>query len=214
MKLSGNLLTYVLYAILLFVMLFCWVCGFDCYIYSSLNIIKLFYMFRSSSRGVLTYGLGTLYLTTISSSSQSVYVIPADFANFHLITGDHKLTPAFGIIAQTDVVRDICVVSDILQPLPGELKILPVSTGLFHVLCYKPDGVMEPGLSSITAQPLSSPPRLDESRSNLSVIVIEWGVSSTNVLILYEVEYTLTPFLQSPMDTVKEFVSLFSVHGI
>ena len=178
-------------------------------------------MFRSSSRGVLTYGLGTLYLTTISSTSQSVYVIPADFASFHSITGDRKLTPAFGIIPQTDVVRDICVVSDILQPLPGELKILPVSIGLFHMLHYIPDGVMEPGLSSITAEPLSSPPRLDESRSNLSVIVIEWGVSPTNVLILYEVEYTLTPFLQSPMNTVKEFVSclvimycIISVHDI
>ena len=70
---------------------------------------------RSSSRGVLTYGLGTLYLTIVSSKNQSVYVFPADFAS---ISGD--LTLAFGVIPHDNVVRDILVVSEILQPLPGE----------------------------------------------------------------------------------------------
>lgn len=70
---------------------------------------------RSSSRGVLTYGLGTLYLTTESSKNQSVYVFPADFAS---ISGDLRL--AFGVIPHDNVVRDILVVSEILQPLPGE----------------------------------------------------------------------------------------------
>ena len=70
---------------------------------------------RSSSRGVLTYGLGTLYLTTVSSKNQSVYALPADFAS---ISGDLRL--AFGVIPHDNVVRDILVVSEILQPLPGE----------------------------------------------------------------------------------------------
>ena len=82
----------------------------------------LFVLFtRSSSRGVLTYGLGTLYLTTISNSAQSVYVIPADFPSFASIISE-SVTLAFGVIPQADVVRDICVVSDTLQPLPGKLK--------------------------------------------------------------------------------------------
>ena len=70
---------------------------------------------RSSSRGVLTYGLGTLYLTTESVKNQSVYAIPADFAS---ISGDLRL--AFGVIPHDNIVRDIFVVSEILQPLPGE----------------------------------------------------------------------------------------------
>ena len=77
---------------------------------------------RSSSRGVLTYGLGTLYLTTISSSSQSVYVLPANFAGFGTIVDDESIELAFGVIPQDNVVRDICVVSEILQPLPGKLE--------------------------------------------------------------------------------------------
>ena len=76
---------------------------------------------------------------------------------------------------------------------------------------YITEGVTEPGLSGINAQPLSSPPVLRESESNTSVIVIEWGESPTSIAtpILYEVEYTLTPFLQPTMDPVKEFVSLY-----
>ena len=81
--------------------------------------ISPFYPTRSSSRGVLTYGLGALYLTTISSSSQSIYVLPADFASFATIVSD-SVKPAFGVIPQTDVVRDIRVMSQLLQPLPGE----------------------------------------------------------------------------------------------
>ena len=69
---------------------------------------------RPSSRGVLTYGLGTLYLTTVSSRNQSVYVFPADFASI-----DNDFVLAFGVIPHRDVVRDVTVVSDMLQPLPG-----------------------------------------------------------------------------------------------
>ena len=69
---------------------------------------------RPSSRGVLTYGLGTLYLTTVSSRNQSVHVFPADFASI-----DKKFILAFGVIPHRDVVRDVTVVSDMLQPLPG-----------------------------------------------------------------------------------------------
>ena len=67
---------------------------------------------------MLTYGLGTLYLTTISSSSQSIYVFPANFAR---VAGriDDDLRIAFGVIPQENVVRDLRVVSEMLQPLPG-----------------------------------------------------------------------------------------------
>lgn len=44
-----------------------------------------------------------------------MYVFPADFASI-----DSKFTLAFGVIPQDDVVRDILIVSDVLQPLPGE----------------------------------------------------------------------------------------------
>lgn len=71
---------------------------------------------RSSSRGVLTYGFGTLFLTTtVSSKNQSVYVFPADFASI-----SDEFTLAFGEIPHDNVVRDLLVVSEILQPLPGE----------------------------------------------------------------------------------------------
>jgi hypothetical protein len=142
-------------------------------------------LFASSSRGVLSYGLGALYLTTISSSSQSVYVLPADFAS--TISGNVEV--AFGVIPQTDVVRDIRVVSEMLQPLP--------------------DGLTVPGLASLTAEPLNSAPRLDKDQSNTSVIVIEWGESPTDIgkPILYEVEYTLTPFRQPSMEPKKEFTT-------
>ena len=66
-----------------------------------------------------------------------------------------------------------------------------------------------PGLSSVTAKPLSYLPRLRKEESNTSVIVIEWGESPTNIAesILYEVDYTLTPFGESARDPVKIFVS-------
>lgn len=85
-----------------------------------LTVIRLLTSSRPSSRGVLTYGLGTLYLTTISSSSQPVYILPADFASLDLIVDDDSVKLAFGVIPQADVVRDICVVSELLQPLPGK----------------------------------------------------------------------------------------------
>ena len=68
---------------------------------------------------------------------------------------------------------------------------------------------MTPGLSGVTAKPLSDPPRLREEESSTSVIVIEWGESPTNIAqpILYEVDFTLTPFGESARDPVKEFVS-------
>ena len=69
---------------------------------------------RRSPRGALTYGLGTLYLTTVSSRNQSVYVFPADFASI-----DKEFTLAFGVIPHRDVVRDVTIVSEMLQPLPG-----------------------------------------------------------------------------------------------
>jgi hypothetical protein len=145
-------------------------------------------LFASSSRGVLTYGLGTLYLTTISTSSQSIYVFPADFASFTSIIGD-SVKMAFGVIPQADVVRAVCVVSEILQPLP--------------------DGLVATGLSNVGAGQLSYAPRLRENESSTSVIVIEWGVSSTNIpnSILYEVEYNLTPFRQPAMDPAKTFTT-------
>jgi hypothetical protein len=145
-------------------------------------------LFASSSRGVLTYGLGTLYLTTISTSSQSIYVFPADFASFTSIVGD-GVKMAFGVIPQADVVRAVCVVSEILQPLP--------------------DGLVAAGLSNVRAGQLSFAPRLRQNESSTSVIVIEWGESSTNIpnSILYEVEYTLTPFRQPAMDPVKTFTT-------
>ena len=62
----------------------------------------------------MTYGLGTLYLTTISIRNQSVYVLPSDFASI----GD-TFRLAVGIIHQDNVVRDMRVVSEMLQPLPG-----------------------------------------------------------------------------------------------
>ena len=69
-----------------------------------------------------------------------------------------------------------------------------------------------PGLSSVTAKPLSYLPRLRKAESNTSVIVIEWGESPTDIAesILYEVDYTLTPFGESARDPVKIFVSFDS----
>ena len=71
------------------------------------------------------------------------------------------------------------------------------------------DGLVATGLSNVRAGQLSYAPRLRENESSTSVIVIEWGVSSTNIpnSILYEVEYTLTPFRQPAMDPAKTFVS-------
>ena len=68
---------------------------------------------------------------------------------------------------------------------------------------------MTPGLSGVTAKPLSAPPSLRGEESSTSVIVIEWGESPTNIAqpILYEVDFTLTPFGESARDPVKEFVS-------
>ncbi|CAI8042252.1 hypothetical protein GBAR_LOCUS23471, partial [Geodia barretti] len=65
------------------------------------------------------------------------------------------------------------------------------------------------GLSNVRAGQLSYAPRLRENESSTSVIVIEWGVSSTNIpnSILYEVEYTLTPFRQPAMDPAKTFTT-------
>ena len=54
-------------------------------------------------------------MTTVSGSSQSVYVFPANFAS---ISNDFRV--AFGVIPQDDMVRDVVVVSELLQPLPGK----------------------------------------------------------------------------------------------
>ena len=51
----------------------------------------------------------------MSGSSQSVYVFPANFAS---ISNDFRV--AFGVIPQDDMVRDVVVVSELLQPLPGK----------------------------------------------------------------------------------------------
>ena len=83
--------------------------------YIHVHVHFLFVTDRPSTRGVLTYGLGTLYLTTVSSRNQSVYVFPADFASI----GDDSVL-AFGVITHPDVVRDVTVVSEVLQPLPGK----------------------------------------------------------------------------------------------
>ena len=70
---------------------------------------------RSSSRGVLAYGLGTLYLTAVSSSNQSVYILPANLSAI-----GEGLSLTYGVMNfQPNVVRDIAVVSEALQPLPG-----------------------------------------------------------------------------------------------
>ena len=74
-------------------------------------------------------------------------------------------------------------------------------------------GLDTPGLSSVSAKPLLFKPRLNIDESNTSVIVIEWGESPSNIAqsIVYEVDYTLTPFLQPSRDPIKEFVSLMLV---
>ena len=70
---------------------------------------------RSTSRGVLAYGLGTLYLTAVFSSDQSVYIFPANLSAI-----GEGLTLTYGVMNfQPNVVRDIAVVSEALQPLPG-----------------------------------------------------------------------------------------------
>ena len=83
----------------------------------------------------------------------------------------------------------------------------PIGLFLFNVFI---DGLIAPGLSNIEVEAPSFAPRLRQSESSTSVIVIEWGESDSSITqpILYEVDYTLTPFQQPTMDTVKEFVSL------
>ena len=83
----------------------------------------------------------------------------------------------------------------------------PFGLFLFNVFI---DGLIAPGLSNIQVAAPSFAPRLRQSESSTSVIVIEWGESDSSITqpILYEVDYTLTPFQQPTMDTVKEFVSL------
>lgn len=68
--------------------------------------------------------------------------------------------------------------------------------------------------SGTAAEKLSQPPRLRESESNTSVIVIEWGESPNNLPqpILYEVVYTLTPFDGIPTGPVNIFVSTLYLH--
>ena len=70
-------------------------------------------------------------------------------------------------------------------------------------------GVVMPGLSNISAKPLACAPSLRTSESSTSVIVIEWCASPTSIAqpILYEVDYSLTPFGGNTMNAVKEFVS-------
>ena len=79
------------------------------------------------------------------------------------------------------------------------------------ISCQLSGGLTTPGLSSVTAEPLSYLPRLRKGESNTSVIVIEWGESPTNIAesILYEVDFTLTPFGDSAKDPVKMFVSFY-----
>lgn len=64
---------------------------------------------------MLAYGLGTLYLTAVSSSNQSVYSFPANLSAI-----SESLILSYGVMNfQPMVVRDIAVVSEVLQPLPG-----------------------------------------------------------------------------------------------
>ena len=74
-------------------------------------------------------------------------------------------------------------------------------------------GLTTPGLSSLSTEPLRFPPKLILDESSASVIVIEWGESPTNISqsILYEVDYTLTPFQQPSMDPIREFVSFINI---
>ena len=67
---------------------------------------------------MLAYGLGTLYLTTVSINSQPVYAIPANLAAI-----GNGLTITYWVMNfEPNVVRDIAVVSKVLQPLPGMLS--------------------------------------------------------------------------------------------
>ena len=47
-----------------------------------------------------------------------MYVFPADFASIDNEIDDEFIL-AFGVIPHRDVVRDVTVVSDMAQPLPG-----------------------------------------------------------------------------------------------
>ena len=86
----------------------------------------------------MAYGLGTLYLTTIASTSQSVYVFPSNFANITESIGD-GFKIAFGVIPQDHIVRDMCVVSRMLQPLPGDCIHIYIRTYTWDFMIIKHD---------------------------------------------------------------------------
>ena len=62
----------------------------------------------------------------------------------------------------------------------------------FHFLL---DGLNTTGLVGVAPQNLSFSPRLRMNGSTISVIIIEWGESPSNIpqSVVYEVQYTLFP---------------------
>lgn len=78
------------------------------------------------------------------------------------------------------------------------------------------DGIGTPGLAGVAPQNLSFPPRLRSNESNTSVIIIEWGVSPSDIpqSVVYEVQYTLNPLdgaVVSDMMIVSGYVCLIHV---